>query len=135
MTDAPSTRTVPSDPDGTTEAQLPLDREPHLSLVKAVLAWTDTADLRESDLAQIALQLTGHTQIVAADLRRRAAALPEDSKRRVLVDVVLAEADRRLSMPAQGTLACCQNRARLVRALYERLDRVAGLAPRATTAS
>ncbi|MGI5262523.1 hypothetical protein [Streptomyces angustmyceticus] len=61
------------------------------------------------------------------------AALPEDSKRRALVDVVLAEADRRLSMPAQGTVACCQNRARLVRALHERLDRVASVAPRATT--
>lgn len=128
MTDAPSTRTVLYDPDGTIEAQLPLDREPHLWLVKAVLAWTDTADLRESDLAQIALQLTGHAQIVAADLRCRAADLPEDSKRRVLVDVVLAEADRRLSMSAQGTVACCQNRARLVRALYERLTRLESMA-------
>ncbi|MFI9082364.1 restriction endonuclease [Streptomyces sioyaensis] len=134
MTDAPSTRTVLHDPDGTIEDQLPLDREPQLSLVKAVLAWTDTADLCESDLAQIALQLTGHARIVAADLRRRAAGLPEHSKRRALVDVVLAEADRRLSTPVRGTVACCQNRARLVRALYERLDRLAGVAPQAVTA-
>ncbi|WP_437100969.1 DUF6415 family natural product biosynthesis protein [Streptomyces kronopolitis] len=133
MAPVSGTHTVLYDPHGTIEAQLPLDREPHLSLVKAVLAWTDTADLRESDLAQIALQLTGHAQIVAADLRRRAADLPEDSKRRALVDVVLAEADRRLSMPTQGTVACCQNRARLVRALHERLDRVASVAPQAAT--
>ncbi|MFD5399308.1 DUF6415 family natural product biosynthesis protein [Streptomyces sp. NPDC127097] len=124
MTDAPSTRTVLYDPDGTIETQIPLDREPHLSLVKAVLAWTDTGELRESDLAQIALQLTGHARLVAAEVRRRAVELPEDSKRRALADVVLAEADRRLSMPAQGTVACCQNRARLVRALYERLARL-----------
>ncbi|MFI9081633.1 restriction endonuclease [Streptomyces sioyaensis] len=133
MTDAPSTRAVLHDPNGAIEAQLPLDREPHLSLVKAVLAWTDTTELRESDLAQIALQLTGHAQIVAADLRRRATDLPQYIKRRALADVVLAEADRRLSMSAQGTVACCQNRARLVRALYEHLDRVAGVAPRAAT--
>ncbi|MEV7471419.1 restriction endonuclease [Streptomyces kronopolitis] len=134
MTDAPRTCAVLYDPDGTTAAQLPLDRGPHLSLVMAVLAWTDTADQRESDLAQIALQLTEHARIVAADLRRRAVGLPEDSRRRVLVDVVLAEANRRLSMPAQGTVTCCQNRARLVRALYERLDRVDRVAPRAITA-
>ncbi|MCL6299504.1 restriction endonuclease [Streptomyces kronopolitis] len=134
MTDAPSTRTVPDEPGGAIEDPPPLDREAQLSLVKAVLAWTDTADLRESDLAQIALQLTEHARIVAADLRRRAVGLPEDSRRRVLVDVVLAEADRRLSIPARGTVACCQNRARLVRALHERLDRLADVAPQAATA-
>ncbi|MEU5214449.1 DUF6415 family natural product biosynthesis protein [Streptomyces sp. NPDC020742] len=112
------------DPKDLPDEDLPLDREPHLSLTKAVLAWTDTADLSENDLAQIAFQLTGHARTVATDVRRRAIDLPKDSQPRALVDVVLAEADRRLSMPAQGTVACCKNRARLVRGLYERLARL-----------
>ncbi|GGS07224.1 hypothetical protein GCM10010220_69040 [Streptomyces parvulus] len=39
-------------------------------------------------------------------------------------DVVLREAEGRLSVPSEGTMRCVQNRARLVRALYERLDRL-----------
>lgn len=42
----------------------------------------------------------------------------------MLADVVLLEADGRLSTTIEGTVRCVQNRARLVRALYERLDRL-----------
>ncbi|MEU4898865.1 restriction endonuclease [Streptomyces sp. NPDC021722] len=114
------------DPQGLIEANQPYDREPYASLVKAVLAWTSTDDaLEPRDYEQIALVLTGHARAVAADLRRRCAGLPKASdKQRALADVVLAEADRRLSTPARGTMRCVQNRARLVRALYERLDRL-----------
>ncbi len=52
-----------------------------------------------------------------------------------LADIVLEETDRRLSVPAEGTARCAQNRARLVRALYERLDRLASVAPQAATAA
>ncbi|KJY17224.1 restriction endonuclease HaeIII, partial [Streptomyces katrae] len=38
--------------------------------------------------------------------------------------VVLDEADRRLSAAPDGTVLCAQGRARLIRALYERLDRL-----------
>ncbi|WP_420717283.1 hypothetical protein [Streptomyces sp. WM6378] len=49
---------------------------------------------------------------------------------RALVDVVLREAEGRLFATLEGTVRCVQNRARLVRALYERLDRLeAALAP------
>lgn len=100
------------------------------SLVKAVLAWTGEDTLAERDYEQIALQLTGHARAAASDVRRRADQLPKNSGPRVLADVVLREAEGRLSATLEGTVRCVQNRARLVRALYERMDRLeAALAP------
>ncbi|MET8275869.1 DUF6415 family natural product biosynthesis protein [Streptomyces sp. NPDC005096] len=119
-----STHTVLYDPDGLIEAELPLDREPYESLVKAVLAWIGPDTLTERDYEQIALQLTGHARAVASDVRRRADQLPKDSGPKALADVVLREAEGRLSTTLEGTVRCVQNRARLVRALYERLDRL-----------
>ncbi|MEU2770817.1 DUF6415 family natural product biosynthesis protein [Streptomyces diastaticus] len=119
-----STHTVLYDPDGLIEAGLPLDREPYECLVKAVLAWTGEDTLTARDLEQIALQLTGHARAVASDVGHRADQLPKDSGPKALADVVLREAEGRLSVPIEGTVRCVQNRARLVRALYERLDRL-----------
>ncbi|NSL43651.1 DUF6415 family natural product biosynthesis protein [Streptomyces sp. 8P21H-1] len=119
-----STHTVLHDPDGLIEAGLPLDREPYESLVKAVLAWTGEDTLTTRDLEQIALQLTGHARALAADVRRRADRLPKDSGPKALADLILKEAQGRLSTTMEGTVHCVQNRARLVRALYERLDRL-----------
>ncbi|MFI1018215.1 DUF6415 family natural product biosynthesis protein [Streptomyces sp. NPDC020965] len=125
-----SSHTVLYDPDGLIEAELPLDREPYESLVKAVLAWTGEDGLAVRDYEQIALQLTGHARALASDVRRRADQLPKSSGPRALADVVLREAEDRLSAAIEGTVDCVQNRARLVRALYERLDRLeAALAP------
>ncbi|MGW1305723.1 DUF6415 family natural product biosynthesis protein [Streptomyces sp. NPDC002514] len=125
-----SSHTVLYDPTGLIEARLPLDREPYECLVKAVLAWTGEDTLATRDYEQIGLQLTGHARAVAADVRRRAGQLPKDSGPRALADVVLREAEGRLSVTLEGTVRCVQNRARLVRALYERLDRLeAALAP------
>ncbi|WFB88720.1 MULTISPECIES: DUF6415 family natural product biosynthesis protein [Streptomyces] len=118
-----SAHTVLYDPDGLIEAELPLDREPYEGIVKAVLAWTGEDTLTARDLEQIALQLTGHARAVA-DVRRRADQLPKDSGPKALADGVLREADGRLSVPIEGTVRCVQNRARLLRALYERLDRL-----------
>ncbi|MFD7532287.1 DUF6415 family natural product biosynthesis protein [Streptomyces sp. NPDC059849] len=111
------------DPRGLIEAELPLDRAPHEALVTAVLAWKDP-DLAPRDYEQIALQLTGHARAVAADVQRHAAALPKNDGRGALAEVILREADGRLSAPLQGTARCVQNRARLVQALYTRLDRL-----------
>ncbi|MGW2683615.1 DUF6415 family natural product biosynthesis protein [Streptomyces sp. NPDC001414] len=119
-----SSHTVLYDPDGLIEAELPLDREPYECLVKAVLAWAGEDTLAERDYEQIGLQLTGHARAVASDVRRRANQLPKDSGPRVLADVVLREAEGRLYATLEGTVRCVQNRARLVRALYERLDRL-----------
>lgn len=119
-----STHTVLYDPDGLIEAELPLDREPYESLVKAVLAWTGDDTLTTRDYEQIALQLTGHARAVASDVRRRADQLPKDSGPKALADVVLREAEGRLSATIEGTVHCAQHRARLVRSLYERLDRL-----------
>lgn len=119
-----STHTVLHDPEGLLDAELPLDREPHMSLVKAVLAWTDEVELPPSDYEQIALQLTGHARALASDVQRRVGRLSKDDARRALAEIVLVEAAGRLSQPSQATRRCVQNRARLVRALYERLDRL-----------
>ncbi|MFI8301290.1 DUF6415 family natural product biosynthesis protein [Streptomyces nigra] len=109
------------DPRGLIEAELPLDRAPYEALITAVLAWKDP-DLAPRDYEQIALQFTGHARAVAADVRRLAAALPKGEGRGALAEVVLREADSRLSAPLKGTARCVQNRARLVQALYTRLD-------------
>ncbi len=68
----PSTYTVLHDPEGLIEEQLPLDRHPYESLVKAVLAWITQDTLTSCDYQQIALQLTGHARAVASDVRRQA---------------------------------------------------------------
>ncbi|MFJ8856221.1 DUF6415 family natural product biosynthesis protein [Streptomyces sp. NPDC102437] len=120
----PSTHTVLHDPEGLIEAGLPLDREPYESLVKAALAWTGEDTLTTRDYEQIALQLTGHARAIAADVRHRADQLPKNSGPRALAEIVLAEAEGRLAAKLKGTARCTQNRARLVRALYERLDRL-----------
>ncbi|MFI6730551.1 DUF6415 family natural product biosynthesis protein [Streptomyces atratus] len=117
------THVVLYDPHGLIEAELPLNRAPYEALVTAVLAWKDP-HLQPRDYEQIALQLTGHARAIAADVRRHAAALPKSDGRGALAEVVLREADGRLSAPLERTARCAQNRARLVRALYTRLDRL-----------
>ncbi|MEU4800556.1 restriction endonuclease [Streptomyces sp. NPDC023327] len=124
------THTVLYDPNGLIEAELPLDRAPHEALVTAVLAWKDP-DLAPRDYEQIALQLTGHARAVAADVHRLATALPKSDGRGALAEVILREADGCLSAPLQGTACCAQDRARLVQALYTRLDRLTEPAPAA----
>ncbi|MFF2236262.1 restriction endonuclease [Streptomyces anulatus] len=127
-----STHQVLHDPEGHLEADLPLDRAPHECLIKAVFAWTGDPGLAPADLHQIALLLTGAARAVAGDVRRAADLLPDEHAARALADVVLAEADRRLSGRMEGTVRCVQDRARLVRALYERLDRLVAAAPVST---
>ncbi|MFD5748983.1 DUF6415 family natural product biosynthesis protein [Streptomyces sp. NPDC127033] len=118
------------DPKGLMDAELPLDRAPHEALVTAILAWKDP-DPAPRDYEQIALQLTGHARAIAADVRRLAAALPKSDGRGAFAEVVLREADVRLSAPLKGTARCVQNRAQLVRALYTRLDRLTEPVPAA----
>ncbi|MFF3335730.1 restriction endonuclease [Streptomyces sp. NPDC002888] len=127
------THTVLYDPQGLIEAELPLDRAPYEALVTAVLAWT-TPGLASRDYTQIALQLTGHARAVAADVQCHVQLLPADNGRRALADVVLGDAGRLLSAPIEGTAACVQDRARLVRALYERLDRLTQSEPTGSAA-
>lgn len=112
------------DPEGLLEGELPLDRVTHERLAKAVLGWTGETGLQPADLQQIALQLTGAARAVAADIRRAADQLPAEHAARALADVVLDEAHQFLSSAPEGTVHCAQSRARLVRALYERLDRL-----------
>lgn len=99
-----------------------------------MLGWTSDPSLPPADLNQIALLLSGAARAVAADVRRAAGLLPDDHAARVLADVVLEETDQRLSLPMEGTARCAQGHARLVRALYERLDRLASVTPQAVTA-
>ncbi|MFI5868508.1 restriction endonuclease, partial [Streptomyces sp. NPDC051546] len=66
----------------------------------------------------------------ASDVRRYAA-LPKSDGRGALAEVVLREADGCLSVPLKGTAPCVQSRARLVRALCTRLDRLTEPTPAA----
>ncbi|MGW8356516.1 DUF6415 family natural product biosynthesis protein [Streptomyces wedmorensis] len=100
------------DPEGRLDTELPLDRELHKCLVKAVLGWTGNLSLPPADLQQIALLLTGTARAVAADVRRAAGLLPEDHAARALADVVLEEADRRLSVELGRFLAITGQRFR-----------------------
>ncbi|MGV9884475.1 DUF6415 family natural product biosynthesis protein [Streptomyces sp. NPDC003006] len=123
------THTVLHDPEGRFEEELPLDRAAPQCLVKAVLAWKGDPALATADYEQIALLLTGAARSVAGDVRRAAARLPTDHQARALADVFLEEAERRLSGPLEGAARCVQGRARLVRALYERLDLLTETSP------
>ncbi|MEW1583400.1 restriction endonuclease [Streptomyces microflavus] len=120
----PSTNTALHDPQGLLDAKLPLDRAPYECLVQAVLAWSDTDILAERDYEQIALQLTSHARAIAADVRHRRDQLPADSAPRALTDVVLYEAEQLLAVKLEGTPHYVRARAQMVRALYERLDRL-----------
>ncbi|MER6253555.1 restriction endonuclease [Streptomyces sp. NPDC001584] len=118
-----STYQVLEDPDGMLEAELPLDRATHAGLMTAVLGWTDPVALQPRDYEQIALQLTAYARAVASDLEGHVDRTPADDRRRALAELVLGETARRLPRPYGGTMGCAQSRARLLRALYERLDR------------
>ncbi|MFJ9891600.1 DUF6415 family natural product biosynthesis protein [Streptomyces sp. NPDC091287] len=103
--------TVVYDPAGAVTGGLPLDRDPHLALVAAVLAWgPNPAGVRAADCAQIGRQLTGHARCVAADVRQRYAALPADSELRPLTKAVLRESVNRLSTGPATTVGRVQNR-------------------------
>lgn len=106
-----------------------MDRATHKRLVAAVLSGNGTEPVTGQDGCwQVALQLTGAARVVADDVRRAADRLPVQHAARALADYVLEETDRHLAAPLEDTLGCAQGRARLVRALYERLDRLDGLA-------
>ncbi|GAA1293039.1 DUF6415 family natural product biosynthesis protein [Streptomyces sanglieri] len=117
------------DPEAFLAEELPLDRAPIMALVDAMLAREDASGLRAGDCGQIALLLTGHARIVAAEVSRHVEALSKDSKLRPVAEQVLQEAERRLSVTSQTTLAHAQQRARLVRALYRALDQLDKVQP------
>ncbi|PJN13940.1 restriction endonuclease [Streptomyces sp. CB02120-2] len=115
---------VQRDPENLLGTQSSLDRGPYEALVSAVLAWK-SSHLDDCDHEQIALQMTEHARGLARDVHRHALRLPEHDGRRALAEVVLGDAERILAEPLEATAACVQDRARLIRALYARLDRLA----------
>ncbi|MFB7649440.1 restriction endonuclease [Streptomyces sp. NPDC056084] len=114
------------DPSGQTGN--PLDRETHEQLVRTVLAWSDSAVLDSDGYQQVGLLLSGAGHVVADDVRQYAARLGDDDGKRVFAEIVLSEAASRLPGPS-STLRGVQNKARLLRALYERLDRLVEATP------
>uniref|UniRef100_UPI002F912F73 restriction endonuclease n=1 Tax=Streptomyces sp. NBC_01562 TaxID=2975879 RepID=UPI002F912F73 len=129
--------TVLYDPEGRIDAQLPLDRTTHERVARAVLAWSDPEALRPDDFEQVGLLLAGAARAVADDVRALAVRLPEDDGRRLFAEFVVGQADDCLACPSRNLLRV-RDRARTLRALYERLDRLQGTAPAAeatTTAS
>lgn len=120
------------DPEG--EIPVPLDQKMHTQLAGAVLVWNAADPLPPADYDQVAHLLSGAARAVAADVRRLADRLPADDGARVLAEVLLGETERRLSQPPRGSLHCAQHRARLVRGLYERRDRLEAAVGTASTA-
>ncbi|MER0442987.1 restriction endonuclease [Streptomyces sp. Edi4] len=108
--------------------KLPLDRETHEQLVRTVLAWSDAAVLDAGGYEQVGLLLSGAAHVVADDVRQYAARLSDDDGKRLFAEIVLSEAADRLPGPS-STLRSVQNKARLLRALYERLDRLVEATP------
>ena len=132
MSDTPveTSITVLCDPDGSLTRDLPLDREPVMLLAVAVIALPGAGNmLPPEDCEQIARLMAGHARLVAAEVEALCADLPRRSPLRPLTETVLGEAHRLLSVEPRATLASTQNRARVVRILYERLDRLQGLSP------
>ncbi|TJZ93620.1 restriction endonuclease [Actinacidiphila oryziradicis] len=120
--------TVLYDPEGRIDAELPLDRATHERVARVVLAWSDPGALQPDDYEQVGLLLTGAAHAVAADVREYASRLPDDDGRRLLAEIVLGEADGRLPQRSRN-LHGVQNKARMLRALYERLDRLQDAVP------
>lgn len=131
MTSTPPPRAqVEDDPEQLLDDVVPLDRRVHLELADTVLnPPTDNSTLRPIDCEQIALELAGHAQVVADDVRRRCDQLGARDPKRILTETILSEADRRLSVRPRPTLPSAQNRARLLRTLYERLDSLPPVTP------
>ncbi|GAA3760773.1 restriction endonuclease [Streptomyces tremellae] len=119
--------------DGRPAAALPPDRALHDQAVRTVLSWSAPHDAAADEIAQAGLLLTGAARVVADTVRTRAARLPEDDGRRLFAELILHEADTSLTRPCTN-LHQVQGRARLIRALYERLDRLDAATETATTA-
>ncbi|MGJ5899308.1 restriction endonuclease [Streptomyces niveiscabiei] len=126
--------TVLYDPEGRIEAQLPLDRATHTRVARAVLAWSDPDALPPDDYDQVGLLLAGAARAVAGDVRALAGRLPEDDGRRLFAEFVVGQADDCLARPARNLLQV-RDRARTLRALYERLDRLKDTAPAVDSAT
>ncbi|MFJ5680788.1 restriction endonuclease [Streptomyces sp. NPDC093097] len=120
--------TVVHAPDRDVEAGHPLDRAAHVQLLKTVLAWHGEPGLPADDYRQIARQLTGAARVVADDVRATADRLPTEHAARLLAEYVLEQSTAALQAPIEGTARCVRTRARCVRELYERLDRLVGIA-------
>ncbi|MEW2265982.1 restriction endonuclease [Streptomyces sp. NPDC047853] len=118
-----STHHVLYDPEGRLTAELPPDRAVHEQAVRMALAWSSPLDVPADDVAAIGHLLAGAARVVADAVRACATRLPEDDGRRLFAELILQEADGRLSQPCTS-LHRVHNRARLIRALYERLDRL-----------
>ncbi|MET9016909.1 restriction endonuclease [Streptomyces olivaceoviridis] len=129
-----STHHVLYEPQGRLTAELPPDRAVHEQVVRTALAWSSPLDVPADDVAAIGGLLAGAVRVVADAVRGCATRLPEDDGRRLFAEVILQEADGCLSQPCTS-LSRVHNRARLIRALYERLDRLQGAAAPADEAA
>ncbi|CAL9677794.1 hypothetical protein SUDANB105_08105 (plasmid) [Streptomyces sp. enrichment culture] len=117
-----STLHVVHDLDGRLTADPP-DRAVHEEVARAALAWSSPLDVPADDVAQIGLLLAGAVRVVADEVRAHAVRLPENDGRRLFAELILEEADGQLSQPCMS-LRGVQDRARLIRTLYGRLDRL-----------
>ncbi|MFD5656338.1 restriction endonuclease [Streptomyces hirsutus] len=111
-----STHHVLYDPEGRLAAEIPPDSAVHEQVVRTALAWASPLDVLADDIAQIGHLLAGAARVVADEVRVHADRLPEEDGRRLFAELILQEADGRLSQPCTS-LNRVQNRARLIRAV------------------
>ncbi|MFG2621252.1 restriction endonuclease [Streptomyces sp. NPDC048507] len=124
---APHAATAPHADRSVDPEEFPLDRAAHEALADAVLG--DAPDPR-ADPQLVALQLAGAARVIAEDLRRAADRLPPHHGLRALTDMLLeATARATAPRPPADAARCARDLARLVRALYARLDRLATAVP------
>ncbi|MCT9141732.1 restriction endonuclease [Streptomyces violarus] len=116
------------DPAGRLAAECPPDRSAHEQVARTALAWSSPLDVPARDVTQIGHLLAGAARVVADEVRTHAARLPENDGRRLFAELILQDADESLSQPCTS-LHRVHKRARLIRALYERLDRLQGAVP------
>ncbi|MEV3896510.1 restriction endonuclease [Streptomyces sp. NPDC098077] len=107
---------------------VPLDRATHARAARTALGWTTPLDAPAGELAEVGLLLAGAIRVVADDVRLHSGRLPEGDGRRVFAELILREAGRLPSLPCTR-LSQVHGRARMLRALYERLDRVRQASP------
>ncbi len=86
-------------------------------------AWSDHGALWPDGYEQVGLLLAGTARVAADDVRALADRLPENDGRRLFAEFVMSQADGCLARPARN-LFRTRGRARTLRALYERLDRL-----------
>ncbi|MFI6530745.1 restriction endonuclease [Streptomyces uncialis] len=119
------THVVLHNPDGLLKAAPPLDRAPHEALVTAVLAWNNNPDLAPATTSRSHSSGPAPPGQSPATSAAPPTACPGNTRPEHWPTRSCGRPNSTWSTGLEGTVRCVQDRARLVRTVYERLDRPA----------